>query len=76
MADMVTCSWNGDAMVVLGSKVKNRQVRVDIGKLRAPWEMAVGDMDGDGRDDLVLADAESTSAYVYLGRDLPDQGGG
>jgi hypothetical protein len=63
--DVVATAWGGDIAVVRGCSDRTDAVRPGLTGLAAPWSIAVGDLDGDGRDEFIVADGESGRANLY-----------
>lgn len=53
-------------LIALGDSSEFTTVSLAAGE--HPWGLAVGDLDGDGRDDLVSLDQGRNSAYVFLSK--------
>ena len=62
---------NGDpgaVSVLMGQGGGSFAPRVDYAAGRNPWTLAVADLNGDGKPDLVVADSESYGVSVLLGQ--------
>lgn len=63
-ADLLATSWGGEALVVLGGE-SPRATSLPLTGLRAPWGGAFGDFDGDGRDEIAVADGETGRVNIF-----------
>ncbi len=70
VSDVVVSSWNQDAIIVSRNGEDFAAGKLPLGGIQVPWGIAAGDIDGDGRDDLVISDGESALANLYLGSDF------
>ena len=62
--DVIVCSWNSDVLVLQGAP--NEFLLTQLEVTGAPWGMAIGDLNNDGRDDFVIGDGETERIKVYI----------
>ncbi|NNE70415.1 MAG: VCBS repeat-containing protein [Rhodothermales bacterium] len=62
--DVLVVSWNGGTTLLLGGPegIESAPVSVDGN----PWGIAMGDLNGDGLDDLLIADGQTDRIQLYL----------
>ena len=63
--DIAASSWNADLVVVRGGLRQVDVTRPSLADLRSPWGLAACDLNGDGRSELVVADAGQALVYIY-----------
>ena len=64
--DAVVSNWNGGVRVLRFSDQKVLEsLPLDTGNITTPWGLAAGDLNNDGRDDIVLADGEKSVLHIY-----------
>lgn len=64
-ADVIAAGWSGDLLVIIGGPSGTRLTRPTTEGLTAPWTIAVGDLDSDGKDDFIVADGASGEARRF-----------
>lgn len=62
--DVLVVSWNGGTTLFLGGSdgIESASISVDGN----PWGIALDDLNGDGLDDLLIADGQTDRIQVYL----------
>ena len=66
-ADALVSSWNSDVLVILGGVIDYQTVRLH--GFETPWGLAIVDLNGDEKGDLVIADGIKSVATIYLSSD-------
>ena len=56
-------SWSGGVQIIAHDKMFDTSAYMTIPH---PWGIAVCDLNGDGADDIVLTDGESSQVGVFL----------
>lgn len=62
--DVFISSWSSDVLIIVGDVESLQSVR--LSGLEAPWGLATGDLNEDGRDDFVIADGIDSEIRIYL----------
>ncbi len=65
-SDAVVCSWNASATLISLRGTQLTATALPLGDVQAPWGLAMGDLNQDGRDDIVISDGEGDVANAYL----------
>lgn len=66
LQDAMVSSWNSDVLILLGGRAGFQTDRLH--GVDTPWGLAIVDLNGDGKGDLVIADGVQSAATVYLSR--------
>ncbi|MBW0144016.1 FG-GAP repeat domain-containing protein [Sphingomicrobium clamense] len=64
ITDIGVSSWNGGLALLRGSHAEPELVDLPLGSLSAPWGIAAGDIDADGRAELFVADGASDAMIM------------
>ncbi|GAB4188778.1 MAG: hypothetical protein Tsb002_15280 [Wenzhouxiangellaceae bacterium] len=66
--DALVSSWSGELIVIIGGKDKLKTYKFEHAKVPNPWGVALADLNGDGKDDMIIADGDSNAAVLYVSK--------
>ena len=68
ICDALVTSWSSDVRVILGGSLPFKTIPIPLNGIRNPWGIAVSDVNGDDKDDFVIADGLLPIANIYLSK--------
>lgn len=66
LEDAVIICWSAELLLLRGGTEAVAAAALPLAGVSAPWGVATGDFDGDGKDEIAVADAESARINVYF----------
>ncbi|MFK7848400.1 MAG: FG-GAP repeat domain-containing protein [Rhodothermales bacterium] len=65
--DVLVSNWTTDLLLILGDQESLRTVSIE--GIDTPWGLAIGDLNEDGKDDVLIGDGVLSKASIFLSQD-------